>query len=366
LAELRAVEALGLADAQTWTRIGALEASFERHGAASDAYARALEVEPTHAGAISSLVELVDQGAKRDALVTYERAIWERIDTGELDGSLLEGLRNAATWRGQPRRAAAVRAVQSALGLVAPTDAGVADLGNVSIAAVWDPDANEVLQQVVLLAGPAISKDRLRTKKAVPVDPVYGELERVSERFGARARAIELSDDLAVVVARAGRNGEIDWVAPRGAQAGLDGVGRFIAGRLAWAAPHGAAQLLDDPPEKAAGMLAAVLRAARCEVALGEPALPAAEVKLRRAVRNAVREAVGDAKLGPASLLAFARSLHRSADRAGLLASGDIASGLATLLDGRSTLDALRASARGLDLVRFWLENDSPLWGTDG
>jgi hypothetical protein len=113
-------------------------------------------------------------------------------------------------------------------------------------------------------------------------------------------------------------------------------------------------------------MLAAVLRAARCEVALGEPALPAAEVKLRRTVRNAVREAVGDTKLGPASLLAFARSLHRSADRAGLLASGDIASGLATLLDGRSALDALRASARGLDLVRFWLENDSPLWGTDG
>jgi tetratricopeptide (TPR) repeat protein len=366
LGELRAVEALGLADAQTWIRIGALEASFNREGAASDAYARALRAEPTNAVAISNLVELVDQSARRDTLTIYEGAIWERIDAGKLDASLLEGLRNAATWRGQPGRAAAARAVQSALGLAPPTEDDVADLGNVSIAAVWDPEANSVLQQVVRLAGAALSKDRLRTKKAAPVDPVYGELERLSERFGARAGAIELSDDLASVIARGGRDGEIDWVVPRGTQAGLDGIGRFIAGRLAWAAPHGAARLLDDSPQKVAGVLAAVLRVARCEVALGEPALPAAEVKLRRAARNGVREAVGDAKLGPASLLAFARSLQRSADRAGLLATGDIASGLATVLSGRTTLDALGRSARGLDLLRFWLENDSPLWGTDG
>jgi predicted Zn-dependent protease len=366
LGELRAVEALGLADAQTWIRIGTLEASFDREGAATDAYARALHAEPTNAVAVSGLVELVDPSARHDALTIYEGAIWERVDAGELDASLLEGLRNAATWRGQPSRAAAAQAVQSALGLAPPIDDEVADLGNVSIAAVWDPAANSVLQQVVRLAGPALSKDRLRTRKAAPVDPVYGELERLSERFGARAGAIELSDDLASVIARAGRDDEIDWVVPRGAQAGLDGIGRFIAGRLAWAAPHGAARLLDDSPQEVAGVLAAVLRVARCEVAPGEPALPAAEVKLRRAVRNGVREAVGDAKLGPASLLAFARSLQRSADRAGLLATGDIASGLATVLSGKSTLDALGRSARGLDLLHFWLENDSPLWGTDG
>jgi hypothetical protein len=71
-------------------------------------------------------------------------------------------------------------------------------------------------------------------------------------------------------------------------------------------------------------------------------------------------------KLAPASLLAFARSLQQSADRAGLLASGDIAAGIATLLKGQVTLEALRTSARGLDLLRFWLEAESPLWGTDG
>jgi tetratricopeptide (TPR) repeat protein len=367
LAELRAVEALGLADTQVWTRIGVLEAGFDNRGAAIDAYTRALEAEPTDAFAVTSLVDLVDEGDKGPALATYERAIWERIDGGGLDESLLEGLRNAAAWRGDTARAAAARAVQGALGLASPADEGAAtDLGNVSVAPGWDADANPILQQVVLRAGPALSTDGLRAKKAAPSDPIYGELERLSQRFGARVGSVGLSDDLAAVVARTGRNAEIDWVVPRSAQKGLDGAGRFVAGRLAWAAPHGVAGLLDDAPQKVAGTLAAVLRAARCDVVSADPALPAADVKLRRAVRKAVHEAVGDTKLAPPSLLAFARSLQRSADRAGLLASGDIVAGLTTLLNGAVNLDALRSSARGLDLLRFWLGAESALWGNDG
>ena len=372
LEELRAVEALGLADAQVWTRIGVLESGFDNRGAAVDAYRRALEAEPTHAVAISSLVPLLDEADKGPALARYERAIWERIDKGDLDGPLLEGLRKAATWRGDTKRAGAARAVQSALGLASAADEGAsADLGNVSVAAVWDPDANPILQQVVLRAGPALSKDRVRAKKAAPSDPIYGELERLSRRFGARVGSVGLSDEPVAVIARTGRDGEIDWVLSRNAQTGLDDAGRFVAGRLAWAAPHGAAALLEDSPQKVAGTLAAVLRAARCELgpndpALPEPALPAVDVKLRRAVRKAVHEAVGDTKLGPSSLLAFARSLQRSADRAGLLASGDIVAGITTLLNGAANVDALRASRRGLDLLRFWLDAESALWRNDG
>ena len=364
LGELRAVEALGVADAQTWARIGALEAGFDNRGAAIDAYGRALDAEPTHAVAISSLVELVDEADRDTALTTYERAIWERIDGGDLDAPLLEALHDAATWREQSSRAAATRAVQRALGLAVSAGKGeAAKLDDVSIAAVWDPDANEVLQQVMRRAGPALSKDRLRSKKAAPGDPVSGELERLSQRFGARVGSIGLSDDVVTVLARTGRDAEIDWVVTRSAKNGLDPVGRFVAGRLAWAAPHGAAALLDDSPQKVAGTLAAVLRAARCEVGLGTPALPAVEVKLRRATRKAVHDAVGGQKLESSSLLAYARSLQRSADRAGLLASADIAAGFATLLNGRVNLDGLKASARGRDLLRFWLDAESPLWG---
>ena len=372
LGELRAVEALGLADTQIWTRIGVLETGFDNRGAAIDAYTRALEAEPTDAVAVASLVELLDEVDKGPVLATYERAIWERIGGGDLDESLLEGLRDAATWRGDTKRAGAARAVQSALGLASSADQGAAaELGNVSVTAVWDPEANPVLQQVVLRAGPSLSTERLRAKKATPSDPVCGELERLSQRFGARIGSVGLSDDLAVVVARTGRNGEIDWIVPRSARDGLDDVGRFLAGRLAWATPHGAGALLDDSPQKIAGKLAAVLRAARCEVASSDPAvpapaLPAADVKLRRSVRKAVHEAAGAATLGPSSLLAFARDLQRSADRAGLLASGDFVAGITTLLNGAVSLDALRASTRGLDLLRFWLDADSALWGNDG
>jgi hypothetical protein len=47
------------------------------------------------------------------------------------------------------------------------------------------------------------------------------------------------------------------------------------------------------------------------------------------------------------------------------LASGDIVAGITTLLNGAVNLDTLRASARGLDLLRFWLDAESALWGTD-
>lgn len=367
LEELRAIEALGLADARIWTRIGTLETGFDNRGAAIDAYRRALEAEPTHSFAISSLVDLIEETDKAATVASYEVAIWERIDRRELDAWLLDGLKNAATWRGQTTRAAAARTVQSVLGLGPSSDVGdTAELGNVSVAAIRDPGANSVLQEVVRRAGPALSRDRLRSKKATPNDPVVSELEQLSQRFGARVGSIGTSDEVTTVIARTGRDAEIEWVVPRHAQHGLDGPGRFVAGRLAWAAPHGAAALLDDSPESVAGMLAAILRVARCDVAHEEPALPAVHVKLRRAVRKSVYEAAGDTTLTPSSLLSFARSLQRSADRAGLLASGDIAAGFETLLGGKVTLDALRTSARGLDLLRFWLDTDSALWGRDG
>jgi hypothetical protein len=65
-------------------------------------------------------------------------------------------------------------------------------------------------------------------------------------------------------------------------------------------------------------------------------------------------------------LLKFAQSLQRSADRAGLLACGEIGPALSVLLNQELNPKALRVSSRGLDLLRFWLDADSPLWGRDG
>lgn len=366
LAELRAVEALGLADAETWTRIAALEIELGRPEAATDAYRRAVEAEPASATAISGLVELVDGAEIDTAVASYEAAVWSQIEAGELDASLLEALRSAAAWRGHHERAAAALAVQRALGLAAPGDDPSVDLGQISAAALWDPKADPVLQELVLRAGPALGNDRLRARKVAPSDPIFTQLERLSQRFGARAGSVEISDELATLVVRTGREGEIRWVVPEGARSGLDAMGRFIAGRLAWAAPRGGAQLLDGSPEQAAGTLLAVLRVSRCEVEAADSPLPAVDVKLRRAVRKAVQHTVGRTKVHSSSLLACARSLQRSADRAGLLASGEIGAGLSVLLNEKLNPEALRMSSRGLDLLRFWLDADSPLWGSHG
>ena len=259
-----------------------------------------------------------------------------------------------------PRRPARVRARRADQTTSAQT------LARSPLPALWDPKADPVLQELVLRAGPALGSDRLHAKRADPNDPIVTELERLSQRFGARTGSIEVSDEATTLVARTGRDGEIRWVVPRRARGGLDATGRFNAGRLAWAAPHGGAQLLDGSPERAAGILLAVLRVSRCEVEAGDPPLPATDVKLRRAVRKAVHQAVRGTKLHSSSLLAYARSLQRSADRAGLLACGEIGAGLAVLLNQELHPEALRMSSRGLDLLRFWLDADSPLWGSHG
>jgi tetratricopeptide (TPR) repeat protein len=365
LQELRAIEALDLADAQIWTRIGALELELGSRGAAIDAYQRALGAEPTNVDAISNLTELLDEGARNRAVVAFEQAVWQRIDEGRLDAVLLEGLTDAASWRGDARRAAAAHAVRVALGLAPSSGLSSFELDQVSVAALWDPNADELLRDVLLCAAPGLTKSRWRTKRATPDDPICTDLERICQRFGTRAGSIRLSDELGATLEAELGDSAVDWVVPRGSRAGLDAAGRFAAGRLAWGAPHGAARFLDDSAEKAAGKLAGILRAARCELASGELQLPAAQIKLRRVARKAVKDRVGDATLTASTLVAFMRSLQRSADRAGLLMSGNIAACLNELLDGNLSLEALRKSPRALDVLRFWLRADSPLWGHD-
>jgi Flp pilus assembly protein TadD len=365
LVELRAVEALGLADTQTWLRIGALEEGFDNSGAAIDAYTRALGADPTEAKAAARLAALMDDPDRKATLERYEQAIWTRIAEGELDVSLLEGLRKAAHWRGDVERASAVAAVEAALEPGAPTTEGATDFTQVSVASVWDRNEDALIDEVMRRAGHALAGARVRAKKLTASEPVYGELERLTERFGARLGSVSASESVPRVVAHADRDGEVHWSVPESARNGLDAVGRFTAGRLAWAVPRGGGSLLEDSPEKAAGTLAAILRASRCQVADGGPLLPAVAVKLRRATRKSVQEAVGGVALEPTVLLTAVARFHRSADRAGLLACGDIAAALTTLSAGPVSMAALRTSQRNLDLLRFWAAADSPLWRND-
>ena len=110
LAELRAVDALGLADPRTLSWTGRLEEALGRPDAATEAYARTPEDDSTNAEAIAGLVRLADGADAEAAVERYERAIWARVDEGGLDESLLAGLQSAASWRGDAPRAAALAA----------------------------------------------------------------------------------------------------------------------------------------------------------------------------------------------------------------------------------------------------------------
>ena len=365
LAELRAVEELGLADADTWIRIGRFEDGFGELEAALEAYQHVLAEDPTHEAAIARVVELTEASDRDAALSKYERAIWARIYAGELDDDLLEALRRSAHWFGDLDRAMAVAAVQAAVEPGSPPIQGATDLSHVSMASIWDRESATIVEEVLQRAGPSISNDRARAKKLHPSDPVYGELERLTERFGARLGSVSTPARSVGIAAYCGRDGEVHWVVPSGARDGLDAMERFVAGRLAWAVPRGAGALIEESSERAAGILAAVLRAARCPVGTLGPVLPAVTVKLRRAIRKSVQEVAGNTELQPSVLLEATRRAHRSADRAGLLASGDIAAVLTTLCAGRASTTALQSSPRALDIVRFWCAADSPLWGND-
>ncbi|MBW2508323.1 MAG: hypothetical protein JRE81_06815, partial [Deltaproteobacteria bacterium] len=346
LAELRAVDALGLADAPTWSRIGTLEECLGREGAAIDAYRRALDAEPTQRMAAERLADLVAGRERELILRSYEAAIWARVDAGELELTLLDDLRDAAHWRGDVTRTSAVAAVQAVLGSEARSVSSPLDLAKIPASCVLEQDADGLVEEVMRRAGPAVPAPRVRNKKLAPSDPVYGELERLTERFGARLGSVSATEESNRVMASLGRGGEIHWVVPQSTRNGLDPTRRFVAGRLAWAVPRGGGQLLDVSPDKAAGMLAAILRACRCSVAEGGPVLPAVAIKLPRAIRKSVEEAVGHTVLEPMALVAASRRLHRGADRAGLIACGDIGAALTALSGGTPTIGALRTSER--------------------
>ena len=319
LAELRAVDELGLADPRTLAWMGRLEESLGRTDAAAETYARAVESDPVNTEAIAGLVRLGDGAEVEPTIERYERAIWRRIEEAGIDESLLGGLQRAASWRGDLARAEAIVAAQRALGLVpsADADGGRLELHG-SVDSMPRDCENAILEAVLVHAEPAVTQSRAR-----------------AERAGRAAL-------------------ESDPSTP------------FAKGQLAWATPRSAGWMIAQTPETAAGTLAAILRAARCQLASGEPALPAAQVKLRRSIRKQVRETVGDETFTPAALVDFARSVQQTADRAGLLTSGDLVGALTTLLNGNVTLASLNASARALDLLRFAIDVDSPLRRNDG
>jgi hypothetical protein len=324
-----------------------------------------LDRDAAHLTAVARLQELLDGEERVSILDRFETAVWHRIEKGDLDGSLLEGIQNAALWRGHAARASAVATARAVLDGAEPNeDAKPLDLSPVPTASISNRDSSTVVDRVIRIVGTARAKDRIRSKTLDAKHPLYPDFGHLCEMHGRRCGSVGVSRDADAVSAYLGRDGEIHWVVPSRCVDGLEPRDRFRAGQLAWAVPLGATELLDESATAAAGLLVAVLRAAHCRVQTAGPVLPAVSTKLRRAVRKGVHEAAANADLGPSDLLAAVERIHRTADRAGLLASGDLAVSLASVC-GEPTLEKVASSTRARDLLRFWMADDSPLWSRD-
>ena len=372
LGELRAVERLGLEDARTMTRIGRLEVVLGENAKGADAFRRALELEPAHRPAIAELVALVGEAERGAAAQRYEEAIWNDIDHGHLDAELLEGLRDAADWRSHDDRVAAIHECLAGLGVVAEgsrPSSSHPSFDHIPLGSLGDGSPDETLEHVVLRAGPSLVQGRPRyRRKAAANSPVHRQLDRLSKRFGSSLGSVWLAEaPSAPLEARVSRNGELAWQLQAKDERGLEEASLFRAGRFAWAAPRGASALIDGSIEEIAARLAAVLRASHCEVALDGDPLGALEVKLPRSVRRIVRDLASHAPTAASELRALARRLQQSADRAGLIACGDIGVALAVVSpQQRATIESVRSSRRALDLLRFWVAADSARWGLHG
>ncbi|MEM8609517.1 MAG: tetratricopeptide repeat protein [Myxococcota bacterium] len=371
LEELRAVDALDLADVSILNRVASLEENLGNTSDAAAAFERALSLEPTNRDAAAGVSRTSEEPIRDRMLASFEDALWDRIAPGVLEGEWLVDLRNAAVWRSHPRRTAAANRIVAVLSLTEPRpeDGETSPVFDaVPSDELADDPAPQAHRRIVALVGPTLDKRRRRTRsKVVPSTPVYDRLEHLCGRFDARIGTVSIGTEPSVWQASVNRHGQVDWVVPSQAKPDVAGTDLFQAGRLAWLTPRGGAPFLEITVEQATAKLAAVVRASKREVISDLGGIPRVETKLARSLRRSVSEILGEEPTPMTALEATARWFQQSADRAGLLAVEDIEIALASLVArDRVTIDALRASPRAIDLLRFWLDSRSPLWRHHG
>ncbi len=154
------------------------------------------------------------------------------------------------------------------------------------------------------------------------------------------------------------------FVVGRDVQSPLTPLQRFLVGRLAVGLRLGVAPFLRRDPASAATALYGAAAAAESTLAAGEGRAGMAETTRRiyKAMPRRVRKAVPDAArgLGDGRIIdAWAQLVHRSANRAGLLLSGDLAAVLAALIGETPTPEIVLASIEGRDMLTFWLSPEA-------
>ena len=403
LGELRAIGALGLGDPRLYRRMAALAEALDDSSSMIDAlhsgfsltngpeaagfaiqaaehlaqdpstweectqwWRRAIAAEPTDRTAITALAGRLENPERRSAIEDYERAVWAEIERGHIDRALLEGLRNAAAWLGDPDRATAVEQVVATVEVDDPDASSlaqtlaeldprafpVADMGGTLMEVVRQLEATQ--PKMPGLLGPRY--------QSAAQSPVESQLKHVCRRFDLEVASVSLSGEHTEAEVRSRRDGTLHWVLPLVQRQGLDGAALFKAGRLAWATPRGATLLLEGTAEEAARVLAFAIRASGCRVEEESSVAPHKELRPPRGARRSIRDLLGSTEVTFSMLVGFAAKLQQSADRAGLIVSANFGSAAPVLLQRTPSVEDLCASTRAIEAMRFWISRDSPLW----
>ncbi|MGB5809868.1 MAG: tetratricopeptide repeat protein, partial [Polyangiales bacterium] len=371
LAQLRAVDDLGLADAAMLTRIAGLERRRGNENAAADACERALGLDPTHRQAMEASLDLVDTARLSRMLTRFENAIWTQIERGRLDEDRLELLRDAAVWGGQKERASAVEEALTALrsGATSTTRVNPGErFDRIDASALPGAPPDPVVLRLMRQVGPLLDKTRTRSRRKIaPGSPIYAQLDQLCRRVGGAIGQVAHGAPDNTLVSRLNRHEQLDWLVPAGQPDVLSDAARFEAGRLAWITTRGARSWLDVSAEEAAGQLAGILRAGRREPAPDIGGIPHVDVKLPRAGRRLVGELIPEGTKTMTAVLDDVRWFQRGADQAGLVACGHIGPAMSGVLGSKAvTIEEVRASKRAIGLLRFWLHHESILWGAHG
>lgn len=415
LAELAAIVELGLADAPLYVRMANLAEAMQRYevaashvfraaelsegakraelalragaiheekrgepSAAIHAYRFALDAVPTDLDALERLLPLLASEAAKEVCTRFESALRASVlDREPMNRDALSKLARMAELRGDssllahledaldvldgasssPRVSPPAWRSRALLTPEALALCGVTELDPPSFELA--KIAGECLMEYTGWTATGLGLGKAELLAARDVSPARDELVAIAGAFGLELGDIYTSTSPSrPIVFFPGKKERVSAALRADlSRARLDRDARCAAGRLAFGHAFASTALLTRGIEDAADLLFAVT------VAAGVP-LPASQARshvathatgiakvLSRRARRSIGELVPKFRDGGAEVIAFCRTLHRAAHRAGLLVGADLGASIRALSD-----PALAATGRDLtnDLHRFW------------
>jgi tetratricopeptide (TPR) repeat protein len=360
----------------------------DRQGAI-EALALALTFAPTDVEAAEELARLLDDGGRRELSGRFEAAVRRALAADPTDPDALRKLRRAAGWRGDASLDHAALAALVAMGLTTPEESSEFAAPGVSILAAAQVGvfSEAPLSRLVRVAGDgdlaygfaALASETVAEMDGL--DPAALGLGR-GDVLGAAhplcAEVVALCARLDVPppeVWQGGREpqridvlphhkGRAHFVFGSAVQAPLGAEQRWQVARLALGVKLGVAPFLRVDPARAASTLFAFASAGGAPLAAGEgrPGMTELSARAQKVISRATKKLVpeharplGDGR----SIDLWARAIHQSAARAGLMGCGDLRASLRLVLGRDPSREAVAASAEARDLLTLWLAPDA-------